>query len=587
MLSRFLPAWSWLQNYNSTIFSADLVAAIVVTVMLIPQSLAYAMLAGVPAEMGLYASILPLIAYALFGTSRTLSVGPVAIVSLMTASAIGQFAEPGSAEYLSAAIVLALLSGGMMLPMGLLRFGMLANLLSHPVVMGFITASSIIIALSQMRFILGIEAHGENAFVLAASLLQNIPATNLFTLSIGGAALGFLIWSRNRLQPLIESCGVSSSNAYRMAKAGPVLAVILTTLAAWAFDLGSHGVALIGNIPRGLPSIALPAFDAAQWQELAGAALLISIIGYVESVSVGKTLGAKRRQRIDTNQELIGLGAANVASAISGGFPVTGGFSRSVVNYDAGAVTQMASILTAVGIGLAALLLTPYLAYLPKATLAATIIVAISALINFSSIRRAWHYSKTDFVAITTTISVTLIFGIELGVVCGVIASIVLHLYKTSRPHIAIVGEVPGTEHFRNINRHQVITCPSIVTLRVDESLYFVNAGFVEDKIYSIVAENSEVKHIIIMCTAINEIDLSAFEVLESVNEHLREVGVVLHLSEVKGPIMDCLEKTEFLQHITGNIYLSQHQALADLDPLGERFNSLPENPPASLQEGS
>ncbi len=575
MLSRFLPAWSWLQNYSSISFSADLVAAIVVTIMLIPQSLAYAMLAGVPAEMGLYASILPLIAYALFGTSRTLSVGPVAIVSLMTASAIGQFAEPGSAEYISAAILLALLSGGMMLAMGLLRFGMLANLLSHPVVMGFITASSLIIALSQTRYILGIEAHGENAFVLAASLLQNIAATNLFTLSVGGAALGFLIWSRNRLQPLIESCGVSGDNAYRMAKAAPVLAVILTTLAAWAFDLGSRGVALIGNVPRGLPSIALPAFDATQWRELAGAALLISIIGYVESVSVGKTLGAKRRQRIDTNQELIGLGAANVASAISGGFPVTGGFSRSVVNYDAGAVTQMASILTAVGIGLAALLLTPYLAYLPKATLAATIIVAISALIDFSSIKRAWHYSRTDFAAIATTIGVTLVLGIELGVVCGVTASIVLHLYKTSRPHIAIVGEVPGTEHFRNINRHQVITCPSIVTLRVDESLYFVNAGFVEDKIYSIVAENSAVKHIIIMCTAINEIDLSAFEVLESVNQHLREVGVTLHLSEVKGPIMDCLERTEFLEHITGNIYLSQHQAIADLDHRGERFNSL------------
>jgi SulP family sulfate permease len=574
LLSRFLPAWSWLQSYNSTLFSADLVAAIVVTIMLIPQSLAYAMLAGVPAEMGLYASILPLIAYALFGTSRTLSVGPVAIVSLMTASAIGQFAEPNSAEYFSAAIVLALLSGGMMLAMGLLRFGMLANLLSHPVVLGFITASSLIIALSQMRYILGIEAHGDNAFTLAASLLQNIPATNLYTLAVGGAALGFLIWCRKGLQPLIESCGVASDNAYRMAKAGPVLAVILTTLAAWTFDLGSHGVALIGNIPRGLPTIALPAFDASQWQELAGAALLISIIGYVESVSVGKTLGAKRRQRIDTNQELIGLGAANVASAMSGGFPVTGGFSRSVVNYDAGAVTQMASILTAAGIGLAALLLTPYLAYLPKATLAATIIVAISALIDFSSIGRAWHYSKTDFLAISTTIGVTLVFGIELGVVCGVIASIVLHLYKTSRPHIAIVGEVPGTEHFRNIDRHQVITCPSIVTLRVDESLYFVNAGFVEDKIYSIVAENAEVKHIIIMCTAINEIDLSAFEVLESVNEHLREVGVTLHLSEVKGPIMDCLEKTEFLQHITGNVYLSQHQALAALDPQGERFNS-------------
>jgi len=571
-LSKLLPASDWLSDYNSSTFSADLIAAIVVTVMLIPQSLAYAMLAGVPPEMGLYASILPLIAYALFGTSRTLSVGPVAIVSLMTASAVGKLIEPGSAEYLSATIALAFISGGMLLAMGLLRFGMLANLLSHPVVVGFITASSLIIALSQMKYILGISAHGENAFALTTSLLQNIPATNPYTLGVGVFALGFLIWARRWLRPLLQTCGISDENAGRMAKAGPVLAIIMTTVAAWFFDLGDHAVALVGNIPRGLPSIGLPKFDAEQWRELAGAALLISIIGYVESVSVGKTLAAKRRQRIDANQELIALGSANIASALSGGIPVTGGFSRSVVNFEAGAVTQMASILTAIGIAIAALVLTPYLAFLPKATLAAAIIVAISALIDFSFIPRAWRYSKSDFIAITTTISVTLLFGIELGLICGVSASIALHLYKTSQPHIAIVGEVPGTEHFRNINRHQVKTCPRIVSMRIDESLYFANASFVEDRLYAILADNPELEHIVLMCTAINEIDLSALAVLESVNERMQEAGVQLHLSEVKGPVMDCLEKTEFIKKLSGNVYLSQHLAITDLDSDGDHL---------------
>jgi len=571
-LTKLLPASDWLSDYNSSTFSADLIAAIVVTVMLIPQSLAYAMLAGVPPEMGLYASILPLIAYALFGTSRTLSVGPVAIVSLMTASAVGKLIEPGSAEYLSATIALAFISGGMLLAMGLLRFGMLANLLSHPVVVGFITASSLIIALSQMKYILGISAHGENAFALTTSLLQNIPATNPYTLGVGVFALGFLIWARRWLRPLLQTCGISDENAGRMAKAGPVLAIIMTTVAAWFFDLGDHAVALVGNIPRGLPSIGLPKFDAEQWRELAGAALLISIIGYVESVSVGKTLAAKRRQRIDANQELIALGSANIASALSGGIPVTGGFSRSVVNFEAGAVTQMASILTAIGIAIAALVLTPYLAFLPKATLAAAIIVAISALIDFSFIPRAWRYSKSDFIAITTTISVTLLFGIELGLICGVSASIALHLYKTSQPHIAIVGEVPGTEHFRNINRHQVKTCPRIVSMRIDESLYFANASFVEDRLYAILADNPELEHIVLMCTAINEIDLSALAVLESVNERMQEAGVQLHLSEVKGPVMDCLEKTEFIKKLSGNVYLSQHLAITDLDSDGDHL---------------
>ena len=293
--------------------------------------------------------------------------------------------------------------------------------------------------------------------------------------------------------------------------------------------------------------------------------MLIAIIGYVESVSVGKTLAAKRGERIDADQELIGLGAANVASAVSGGFPVTGGFSRSVVNFEAGAITPAASLFAALGIAIAAVFLTPLFSYLPKATLAAIIIVAVASLIDFSPLLRAWNYARTDFLAIATTVVLTLLMGVEVGVLCGVIASIGLHLYKTSKPHMAIVGEVPGTEHFRNVDRHAVVTHDNLVSLRVDESLYFANASCVEDTVYQLVADAPNVKHVVLMCPAVNAIDLSALEVLEAINQRLKEAGVSLHLSEVKGPVMDCLSRTDFLQKLSGEVFLSQHQAIQSL----------------------
>jgi SulP family sulfate permease len=347
-----------------------------------------------------------------------------------------------------------------------------------------------------------------------------------------------------------------------LAKAGPVLVIIATTVASVALGFEARGVALVGAVPSGLPAFALPPIDLGLWSELATSALLISVIGFVESVSVGKTLAAKRRQRIDANQELLALGAANVASAVSGGFPVTGGFSRSVVNFDAGAQTQLASVFTAVGIGVAALVLTPVLYYLPKATLAATIIVAVTTLIDWRLVRVAWRYSRADFAAVAATICVTLLAGVELGVVSGITVSVLLHLYKTSRPHIAIVGVVPGTEHYRNVDRHSVITYPNIVSMRIDESLFFANAGYMESAIYAIIADCSEqVEHIVLQCTAVNEIDLSALETLEAVDERLREQGIRLHLSEVKGPVMDALQRVDFLDHLSGGVFLSHHQA--------------------------
>ncbi|MEE4278577.1 MAG: sulfate permease [Halieaceae bacterium] len=562
MSAGFFPPREWLRSYDRGLFASDALAAVIVTIMLIPQSLAYALLAGLPPEMGLYASILPLVAYALFGSSRTLSVGPVAVVSLMTASAVGRVAETGTLGYASAAIAMASLSGFMLIGMGLLRFGYLANLLSHPVVSGFITASGIIIALSQLRHILGIDAHGETLPSLLHSLAAHLGEFNAVTLVTGLGATLFLFWARSGLVRLLQALGLGSEPAALLAKAGPVLVIVVTIAASLLLDFEARGVALVGDVPSGLPAFALPTIDLELWSELAVSALLISVIGFVESVSVGKTLAAKRRQRIDANQELIALGAANLASGVSGGFPVTGGFSRSVVNFDAGAQTQLASVLAALGIALAALLLTPVLYHLPKATLAATIIVAVTSLIDIGILKLAWGYSRTDFAAVAVTIGATLAAGVELGVLAGIAVSIALHIYKTSRPHIAIVGEIPGTEHFRNVNRHQVVTHPGIISLRIDESLYFANASFLESAIYALVAERDErLRHIILQCTAVNEIDLSALEALEAIIERLAEQGILLHLSEVKGPVMDALERSDLLQHLSGEVFLSQHQA--------------------------
>jgi SulP family sulfate permease len=301
------------------------------------------------------------------------------------------------------------------------------------------------------------------------------------------------------------------------------------------------------------------------WAELIGSAVLISIIGFVESVSVAQTLAAKKRQRIVPDQELIGLGAANIASGITGGYPVTGGFARSVVNFDAGAETPAAGAFTAVGLAIATLVLTPLLAYLPKATLAATIIVAVLSLVDFSILKRTWGYSKADFMAVAATILVTLGLGVEIGVSAGVGLSILIHLYKSSRPHTAVVGQVPGTEHFRNVLRHEVVTDDRILSLRVDESLYFANARYLEDRIYDLVTKRPELKHVVLVCPAINAIDMSALESLEAINERLESYGVTFHLSEVKGPVMDRLQRADFLDHLTGKVFLSQYQAIREL----------------------
>lgn len=569
-MRRAAPILEWGSAYTRGRLSSDLLAAVIVTIMLIPQSLAYALLAGLPPEAGLYASILPLIAYALFGTSRALAVGPVAVISLMTASAISPIASAGTTGYASAAILLAFMSGLMLVAMGVLRLGLLANFLSHAVISGFITASGLLIAAGQIKHLLGITAGGDNLLNLVRDLWQHLRDTNVFTLALGLTTTAFLFWSRRHMKPWLLEHGWVEQRAQIINRAAPIGAVVATTLVTFVFGLYAHGVKIVGAIPQGLPPLTLPSFDPALWKQLAASALLISIVGFVESVSVAQTLAAKRRQRIVPDQELIGLGAANIAASLTGGYPVTGGFARSVVNFDAGAVTPAAGIFTAAGILVAALLLTPFLYYLPQATLAATIIVAVLSLVDLAALKRTWNYSRADFAAMAATIVLTLGLGVEIGIVSGVLVSIALHLWRTSRPHWAIVGLVPGTAHFRNIDRHHVTTCESVLTVRIDESLYFANARFLEELVSELVADRPKVKHVVMMCPAVNHIDASALESLEAINRNLKDGGVTLHLSEVKGPVMDRLKRSHFLEELTGKVFLSQFDAYQALAPAGQ-----------------
>lgn len=565
VISNWLPCYRWLAIYNRVTLKDDMMAGIIVAIMLIPQSLAYAMLAGLPAEVGLYSSILPLIVYGLFGTSSTLSVGPVAVTSLMTASALGSVAAQGSADYLTAAIALAGLSGVILLLAGLFGLGFLAKFLSHTVVSAFISASAVIIALAQLRQLTGLQLEANGALEVLNSVFNGAAKISEITTAIGCSVLLYLWFIRNRGKRLFEKIGVPKKVATLIVKAAPILAIGATIFLTMLFGFDEQGVRIVGEIPRGLPPLSVPNFSIELLRELFIPACLISLIGFVESVSVGRTLGAKKRERISENQELVGLGAANLASAVSGGFPVTGGFSRSVVNFDAGAVTQASSFIAAFFIALVSVFLTPYLYHLPIATLAATIIIAVISLIDFSILRKTWNYSKSDFSAVVITLLITLTFGVEAGVSSGVFLSLFLHLYRTSNPHIAEVGVVEGTEHFRNVRRFKVASLPNVLMLRVDESLFFANATALEERILCEVFSRDEIGHVVLVCSAINEVDFSALEVLELLNRQLHEQGICLHLAEVKGPVLDRFRDTAFFASLSGNVYLSQFSAYKDI----------------------
>ncbi len=565
-LQKLLPSLEWIRPYDRPTAIADLTAGTITAILLVPQAMAYAQLAGLPPEVGLYSSIVPILLYALFGTSRTLAVGPVAVAALMASSALEPVATPGSIDYIAGAIFLAAASGLILLLMGIARLGVVATLLSHPVMSGFTSAAAIVIAASQFKHLLGLQLpSGLRIDELAFAIITHMSEINSVTLLFGIVGIGLLVFFRQYLAKLLIAQGMTKDTASILSRLGPLLLVIALTGLSAAFQVADgHGVAIVGTIPEGLPELTMP--DPGLAGELLVPALLIALVGFVESVAVAKALAAKRREKINVNQELIGLGLANIGAGFSAGAPVSGGFARSVVNFEAGAKTQAAAIITALIIVLTVLAFTPLFYHLPQAVLSAIIVVSVLTLVDFGVLKRCWSYDKADAAAWLVTFAMVLAMGVELGILSGIAMSIALFLWRTSRPHTAIVGRVRDTEHFRNILRHNVETAAHLVAIRIDESLYFANAAHLERTVLDQVADNPELTDVLLICSAINAIDGSALETLEALYEELHGAGVTLSLAEVKGPVMDRLERTDFIDHLgKANIYLSTHDAFATI----------------------
>ncbi len=558
-----LPALpSWLTRYQRQWLGGDLTAGLIVTVMLIPQSLAYAMLAGMPPQVGLYASVLPLVAYALFGTSMTLAVGPVAVASLMTATALAPLAAAGSADYVALGVLLAWMSGLMLFAAGLLRLGFLAYFLSHPVISGFISGSAVLITIGQLKSLLGVPLPSASALDTLVALAGSLDKINPVTAGIGIAALAFLLLARTQLAPWLKRAGLAPRLAQLLTRLAPMAAVIVATayVAATGIDR-TAGVSIVGAVPAGLPSLAVPALQWQQMQALWLPALLISLVGFVESVSVAQSLALKRGQRIQPDRELLGIGAANVASAVSGGFPVTGGFARSVVNFSAGAHTPAAGVISALLMAIVITGMTGWFHYLPHAVLAATIIVAVTALIDVDTLKEAWHYDKADATSLLLTFAGVLMLGVEEGIMLGVVLSLAVLVWRSSHPHMAVVGRVPGTEHFRNIERYRVDTLPGLVALRIDESLYFANAQLLEEKVETLIQVHPDVRCLLLILSAVNQLDTTALGTLTELEKSLAARGITLQFSEVKGPVLDRMRSTPLGQRMKDRIFLSTHQA--------------------------
>lgn len=560
-----MPITVWYKTYTKSTAFSDITASVIVTLMLIPQALAYGMLAGLPPEIGLYSSMFPLIAYGIFGSSTTLSVGPAAVAALMTAAAIAPFSAISIETGLLAAAILAAISGLILLSGGLLKLGFFANFLSHPVISGFINAASLTIAISQVPTLLGINGSGENMVEMVISIYNNINKTNLTVLIMSSLVILSLIANKVFGSKFLKLIGCSQFLVQILTKSFPAILVIVGILLMISNYGWTNNIQVLGDFPEGLPEFNFPSGDPSMWKLLFGPAILITIVGYVESISIAQSLAIRRKERVNPDQELVALGVSNIVASISSGMPVTGGVSRSIVNTEAGAMSPAAGIFTAFGIIIASLTITQLLANLPKLILSATIVVAILSIIDLSVFKRTFNISIKDFIALFITFFVTLLLNIEWGLTSGVLISIGLYLYRSCKPHIATVGNVKGTEHFRNQLRHKVELCPDVFTLRLDESLYFANAKYLEQKIIEVIADNKSIKHLILMCSAINNIDISAIEILESINDELKQLNIGFHLSEVKGPVMDFINKTHLLEKLNGKVYLTQYKAYKDL----------------------
>lgn len=560
-----LPAWAWLSHYTPVKFKSDVLAALIVVAMLVPQGMAYAMLAGLPPIMGLYASILPMIIYALLGGSSTLSIGPVAIISMMTFATLNPLFEVGSPVYIEAATLLALMVGIISLLLGLFRFGFMIQLISHPVIQSFIIASALLIAFGQLKFLVDLPLKANNLPEFASSLLQYFPLLHVPSLIFGLLSIGLLIY----LPKLLKSQAVQSriGSTDFLVRAVPLILVCLGIAAIVFLDLKLQGIKTVGAIPSGFPPLSFPHWNWELVMTLLPGASMIAMISFVESLSIAQATALQQRSHLNSNQELIALGLANISAGVSSAFPVTGSLSRTVVNADAGAKSPMAGVLSSILIIFVSLFFTGFFEDLPLTILAATIIVSIWKLVNFQPLFDAWRYSKADGLAMWITFLGVVLIDISTGLIIGIVSTFVLMLWRISRPHIAVVGLVEGTQHFRNIQRHQVSTSNRVLSLRIDENLTFLNANSFKGYLINAISLNDQLQHVIINCSSISAIDLSALEMLEDLNAELAKLDIRLHFAEVKGPVMDKLQTSKLMTHLSGRIYLTHFQAIQDLAP--------------------
>ena len=549
------PALKWLKTYHPTHFKADVVAALIVLAMLVPQGMAYAMLAGLPPVMGIYASILPMIIYAFTGSSTTLSIGPVAIISMMVFSALQPLFAVGSTAYIEAACLLAIMVGIISLILGLFRFGFLIQLISHPVIKSFIIASALLIALGQFKFLLDIPLQTNNIPEFIGSLVNNFHHISFLSVGVSLAAISILVF----LPKWVRSDFLN--------KTIPLLLVLSSIIVVYAFSLDQHGLKTVGIIPTGLPSFHFPTWNFDLVQKLLPSAFIIAMISFVESLAIAQATALQKRDDLNSNQELIALGLANIAAGINMGFAVSGSLSRTVVNSDAGAKTPMSGVMSSLLMIAVSLYFTSFFQNLPLTILAATIFVSIWKLVSFLPFFETWKYSKADGLAMWATFLGVTCIDISTGLVIGIILTFILLLWRISRPHIAVIGLVEGTQHFRNVSRYDVLTTETIASFRIDENLNFLNAHVLKGYIITELSHNPQIQHVVINCSSISNIDLSAVEMLEDLNRELLQLGIQLHLSEVKSPVMDRLNSSSLINMLSGKIFLSHYQAIQTLSP--------------------
>jgi len=553
-----------LRAYRRDALRDDLIAALIVAVLLIPQSLAYALLAGLPPQVGVYASLLPMAAYALFGSSSVNSVGPVAVVALLTAQAIAPVLADGTPAT-AAALVLAAEAGLLLGAAALLRLDALAALLSTPVLHGFSTGAALAISLSQLPALLGSPAHGFTAPQVIGSWWQAGVAGHALTATFGVSALVLLVLARRHAKDAL-SHWLAPAAASVAARCAPLLVVAAGIAAAWALAADAHGVALVGTLPAFALTLALPPLDGALWGRLLPSAVPLALVTFVSSLAVSEGLALRRREQVDARRELAGLAAADLVAACSAGMPVGGSFSRGALNAEAGARTRASGAWAALLMALAMLLLTAPLAWLPRAVLAASIVIAVLGVVEWRAFAEAWRYSRSEFMVMLAVGLLTLLVSSEAALATGVALSIALLLQRSANPHVARIGRVGDTEHYRNVDRHAVHSTPGALALRIDESLLFTNARRLAGVVAQQLEAVPETRRVVLLMSPVNAIDYSALEALRALHEVLVERGIRLDLSEVKGPVLDRLRAGGWARWFRGRVFLSHHQAMLDAD---------------------